>query len=202
VLGGGLASIYPPENRPLAERIAGQGALLSEFSMSQRPLGRNFPIRNRVIAGMADAVLVVQAGERSGALITAGFAQNYGRPVLAVPGNLDQPASAGANGLIQRGQGKLVKGPEDLLAALRGGPRSVPAQLDWLAPAPPAPATPRAALEGEQGRILESLRAGPLHPDDLAGALEIPIQNLIGLLLELELSGDIYQTADHQYALA
>jgi DNA processing protein len=201
VLGAGLTGIYPPENTALAERIAGHGALLSEFPMTARPLARNFPIRNRVIAGLADAVLVVEAGTRSGALITASFALNYGRPALAVPGNLEQPASEGANRLIQSGQGLLVQGGADVLAALRGARRPRAAQLDWLQPAAEAPPRP-VVREGEKGRILECLARGALHPDDLAGETGLPIERLIALLLELELSGEIYQTTENQYALA
>ncbi len=201
VLGGGLTGIYPPENQGLAERIQGQGALLSEFAMTARPLARNFPIRNRVIGGLADAVLVVEAGERSGALITASFALNYGRPVLAVPGNLDQPASEGTNRLIRSGQATLVQSGADLLAAMRGALRPPLAQLDWLEPAPEAPAR-GVVREGEKGRILQCLEPGPVHPDELAGQTGLPIERLIGLLLELELSGEIYQTAESQYALA
>ena len=201
VLGGGLAGIYPPENQGLAGHIQGQGALLSEFPMTARPLARHFPIRNRVIGGLADAVLVVEAGQRSGALITASFALNYGRPVLAVPGNLDQPASEGTNRLIRSGQATLVQTGADLLAAMRGALRPPVAQLDWLE-APAHPPARQAVREGEKGRILQCLDAGPVHPDELAGQSGLPIERLIGLLLELELSGEIYQTAESQYALA
>lgn len=224
VLGAGLGTIYPPENRPLAERIAANGggdatgdgdsigsvgqrpggALLSEFPLDAKPLARNFPIRNRIISGLADGVLVVEAGERSGALITAGFAQNHGRPVLAVPGNVGQPASEGTNRLLRSGQARLALEPVDLLEALRGAHRPAPAaQLDWLAPEPPPrPLPPAVALEGDKGRILECLRRGALHPDELAGETALPIERLVGLLLELELSGEIYQTAENHYALA
>jgi DNA processing protein len=200
VLGGGLTGIYPPENLELAEAIQERGALLSEFPMTARPLARNFPIRNRVIGGTADAVLVVEAGARSGALITASFALNYGRTLLAVPGNVDQPLSEGTNRLIQSGQATLVLQGADLHAALHGARRPPATQLDWLEPTPAAPR--RAVQEGDKGRILEELGKGPLHPDDLSGAAGLPIERLIGLLLELELSGEIYQTADNCYALA
>ena len=205
VLGGGLANPYPPENKELAGEIAGQGAVISEFAMLQRPLARNFPIRNRVIAGMADAVLVVEAGERSGALITSSFAINYGRPVLAVPGNLGEPGSLGTNRLIHTGQGLLVRGPEDLLEALHGVRHPAPAQLNWLEPAASGnlePSGRESVHKGEKGRLMEVLGKGAMHPDDLAGESGIPIDKLIGLLLELELSGDIYQTPENQFAIA
>lgn len=199
VMAGGLTDIYPPENRELAARIQEQGALISEFPMAQQPLARNFPIRNRVIAGLCTALLVVEAGEKSGALITAGFAANYGRTVCAIPGNLDQPGSAGTNRLIQSGQGRLVRSAADLLAALRRESHAPAQQLAWLEP------TPRAAranaLEGDKAQLVEALKDGPKHPDDLAQATGLPVERLLGLLLELELSGDIVQTADNQFGL-
>ena len=216
ILGGGLGRVYPKENLELAQRVAEGGALLSEFPMGARPLGRNFPIRNRVISGMSDAVLVVEAGEKSGALITAGFAMNYRRPVFAVPGNLGQPASVGANRLIREGHAALVRDAEDLLKALapgRGtgdnavGKRAIgsgiqPGRARSVREPGKAPRSVMKALEGEKKRIAEVLNGGPMHPDELSGELGLPIEKLIGLLLELELSGDIYQSSDNQYVLA
>ena len=116
VLGAGLNHVYPAENRGLAEQIAGGGgALLSEFPMDAKPLARNFPIRNRVISGLADALLVIEAGERSGALITAGFAQSHGRPVLAVPGNVGEPTAQGTNRLLHSGQATMALEAADVL---------------------------------------------------------------------------------------
>jgi len=214
VLGTGLARIYPPENADLAERIVAQGALISEFPMSEGPRARNFPIRNRILSAMADAVFVVEAGDRSGALITAGFALTHGRPVLALPGNVDLPGSLGTNRLIRSGEAALVQSAEDLARALLPSPAPRPTQLDWFTPQnpadpippqpTPAPPSPRApsALQGDKGRIIAALRAGPLHPDDLSGETGVSIGKLVGLLLELELSGDIVQTAENHYALA
>lgn len=202
VLGGGLCDIYPREHRALAERIAGQGALISEFHMNERPLARNFPIRNRVIGALSDAVLVIEAGDRSGALITASFALNYGRPVLAVPGNIDQPASQGTNRLLQSGQGVMVRDAADVVAVLRGADGQVNAHAQRPLPRHEAEGSGKAAQAGEKGNIVDCLRKGPLHPDDLAEEIAVPIEKLIGLLLELELSGDIVQTADNQYTLA
>lgn len=201
VLGGGLASIYPPENAELAERIATQGALLSEFHMAQAPLAKNFPIRNRIISGLCAGLLVVEAGERSGALITAGFALNHNREVFAVPGNVDVYTAQGTNRLIQRGHAKLVRDAGDILEELRGFRRSRTVQLDWLAEGTAgAQGTPGG--QGEQGRIFDALARGPLHADDLSQELELPVERLLGLLLELELSGVIHQTADNLYALS
>jgi len=237
VMAGGLSRVYPPEHESLAARVQQQGALLAEFPMTTAPLARNFPVRNRIIAALARAVLIVEAGEQSGSLITAGCAQTYGRVLLALPGNVGQPESAGTNRLIQSGQARLVLSAEDVLAGLTGrppqplakGPR-VPARklvrppgrkrpqpvgrrtpTSPRAPAPansggqtasgPAGAAPAARSDGPGGRILGALRDGPLHPDDLAQAAGLAIEQTLGLLLELELSGEIVQTSEHTYAL-
>ena len=225
VLGTGLGTLYPRENQALAEAIAAApgSAVLSEFPLDTGPIGRNFPIRNRIISGLADAVLVIEAGASSGALITAGFAQNHGRPVLALPGNVGEPTSDGTNRLLQEGRARMVLQAGDIATALRAPKRPAPTQLDWLGPTlefvedaaeetqgpaaresrPAAgPTGPHPGLTGDKGRILACLQRGALHPDDLAGETALPIDRLVGLLLELELSGEIYQTAENHYALA
>ena len=201
VLGSGLGRIYPAENQALAGRIAGQGVLFSEFFMHQAPSGRNFPIRNRMISGLTGVLLVVEAGGRSGALITASFALNHQKPVLAVPGNIDQPGSEGTNRLIQSGQAHIVTGPRDVLHALELLENPQAEQLDMLQPRVERP-SPKAALEGAQGAVMQCLGTGPLHPDDISVQAGIPMEKLIALLLELELSGEIVQTTENQYALA
>ena len=116
-LGSGVDVIYPPENRRLAVEIAERGALLSQFAPGTPPLPQNFPIRNQVIAAMSLAVIVVEAAERSGSLITARLAAELGREVLAVPGRITAPESRGANRLIQDGA-HLALGWEDVVAVL------------------------------------------------------------------------------------
>jgi DNA processing protein len=120
VLGNGLAQpTYPPEHRDLAEQIVERGALVAEVPLSVAPDSKNFPARNRIIAGLALGVLVVEAGPRSGALISARLACEYNREVFAIPGRVDYPAtSGGTNGLIQRGGAKLVTCLEDILEEL------------------------------------------------------------------------------------
>jgi DNA processing protein len=232
VLGNGLSRVYPPEHEALAARVRGHGALLSEFPMTAAPLPQNFPVRNRIIAGLAQAVLIVEAGEQSGSLITAGLAQAYGRALLALPANADQRESLGTNRLLQSRQARLVLEPGDILAALKGKPPE-PLAKGPVRPArkggtakkarkagqdssargragkPGAPGdSARTAVqadmplpEGPTGRILGALRSGPQHPDELAQAAGLSIEQALGLLLELELSGEIVQTADHGYAL-
>jgi len=118
VLGSGLLSLYPPENRELAERIAGQGAVVSEFPMLTPPGAQTFPQRNRIVSGWSEGLLVVEAGLRSGALITAGQAADQGRTLYVVPGQIDRPTSAGSNRLIQQGA-RLVTGASDILEEMR-----------------------------------------------------------------------------------
>ena len=117
VLGSGVDVIYPPENRRLARDIEAHGALVSQFEPGTRPLPGYFPARNRVIAGLALAVVVVEAAEKSGSLITAGFAGEMGREVMAVPGLVTSAQSSGAHRLIQDGAG-LVQGWEDVVGLL------------------------------------------------------------------------------------
>ena len=119
VLGSGVDVVYPPENARLAEEIAARGALVSQFAPGTPPLPHHFPIRNAVIAGLSLAVVVVEAAERSGSLITARLAAELGREVLATPGRVTAPESRGANRLIQDGAA-LALGWEDVVAALPG----------------------------------------------------------------------------------
>ena len=114
VLGAGLDRIYPPEHARLAAEIAAQGALLSEFPLGSEPEPWHFPLRNRVISGLARGVVVVEAAVRSGALGTADMALEQGREVFAIPGPITSPTSAGTNRLIRQGAG-LVEGARDIL---------------------------------------------------------------------------------------
>jgi len=117
VLGCGLANVYPSENAELSKLIAQNGAVISELPLTTAPSGTNFPARNRIIAGMALGTMVVEAGNRSGAQITARFAMENNREVMAVPGRVDAPGSKGPHRLIKDGA-KLVEGIEDIIEAL------------------------------------------------------------------------------------
>jgi DNA processing protein len=188
ILGSGLANIYPPENRRVAERISQQGAVVSEFPMMTKPDRLNFPLRNRTISGLSLGTVVVEAGERSGALITAQWALEQGREVFAVPGNVTAPTSRGTNRLIKMGA-KLVENVDDILEELpqyalgekRG---SAPAQQEFCQ----ADSTP------DERRLLELLDpAEARHMDWIIEAAHLPTSLVSSLLLQLELAGKVTQ---------
>ncbi|HQP92162.1 MAG TPA: DNA-processing protein DprA, partial [Candidatus Omnitrophota bacterium] len=118
VLGSGLKEIYPPENERLFYEIAEKGAVVSEFPLSTRPLAQNFPVRNRIISGLSRGILVVEANQKSGALITARFASEQSREVYAIPGKVSSQTSLGTNELIKSGA-KMVTDPKEILSDLR-----------------------------------------------------------------------------------
>jgi DNA processing protein len=168
VLGSGLDRLYPEENVPLARAIENDGAVVSEFPLGTGPWKQNFPRRNRVIAGWGRAVVVVEAGSRSGALSTARAALDEGRDVMAVPGHPSQPADEGTNGLLRDGAA-LVRGAPDVLAEL------------GLAPARPdrAPADV----------VLAALARGvPASVDDIQARCGLAVPALVARLAELELA--------------
>lgn len=200
VMAGGLTGIYPPENEPLARRVMTQGAVITEFPMTAAPIARNFPIRNRIISGLSWGLLVVEAGVKSGALITAGFALGHNRETFAVPGNIDLPGFQGTNRLIQTGQAKLVREAGDILEESTDYHRARPRPAEVFPQ--PCGAKAAAALEGDKGRVVETLENGPLHPDQLSRECGLPMEILLGLLLELELMGVVYQTRESTYAIA
>ncbi|MCZ6559250.1 MAG: DNA-processing protein DprA [SAR324 cluster bacterium] len=201
VMGRGLADVYPKENTGLAEEISGQGALISEFPMTMSPLANNFPIRNRIISGLCWGVLVAEAGDKSGALISAGFALNHNRELFAVPGNIDLPSFEGSNRLIQSGQAKLVRDAEDILEELSNFQRAAPRKLG-SSPAKKWRLAGEFPPDGDKARVMEILERGALHPDELSQESKLPMEKLLGLLLELELAGEVYQTMDNEYAIS
>lgn len=191
VLGCGIDRVYPADNHALAEAITRQGALLSEFPIGTPPDGRNFPRRNRVISGLALGVLVVEAPENSGALITAAVAADQGREVFAVPGNIFNPSGRGSNRLIQDGA-KLVMGVDDILLELNLALRNVQTQA----------ATERIAPASmTEARLLENLSADPVHVDDLARLCDLPIATVTSTLVILELKGLARMVGPMQYSL-
>ncbi|HET8576976.1 MAG TPA: DNA-processing protein DprA [Methylomirabilota bacterium] len=189
VFGSGVDVIYPPENGRLAAAIAERGALVSQFAPGTPPFAYNFPERNRVIAGLALGVVVVEAAERSGSLITAGFAGELGREVMAVPGRTTSEQSAGAHRLIQDGAA-LVTGWRDVIAQL---PVRWQACLREPAQSDDAAEESRMAGGPEVERVLAALGEDPLGIDEVIEKSGIDSARTAALLLELELEGRVRQ---------
>jgi len=201
VLGTGLDRIYPRQHHELAQRIAAQGALISEYPLGTPPLAPHFPQRNRIIAGLSLGTLVVEAALESGSLITAELAAQYGREVFAIPGSIHAPQSRGCHALIRQGA-KLVESVQDVLDELRP-PRSVPAPVQGelaLGEGAAAQPAPRAKLgQGVQGpppveaegALLQALGHDPVGLDALQARCGLPTAELQAQLLELELCGAV-----------
>ncbi len=209
VLGCGLDVVYPPENRELAEAVASSGALVTEFPFQTPPNAPNFPSRNRIISGISLGVVVVEAGEKSGSLITARIAAEQGRSVFAVPGAIEAAGSRGTNRLIKQGA-KLIENIQDILEEIL--PQ---AGLSPAAPLPPAPPLFREAGQGQQdcagdgaatpppdrpggltdteGALLPLITQNPIAVDDLIAASGLTAQEVLNGLLVLELRGLIRQ---------
>jgi DNA processing protein len=192
VLGCGIDRVYPPENAALARKIATCGALVTEFAVGTPPDGRNFPRRNRVVSGLALGVLVVEAPENSGALITASVAADQGRDVFAVPASIYNPIGAGANRLIQDGA-KLVMQAEDILDELNIAHEFVQTthKAEQVLPANPV-----------EAQVLAALSADPIHIDELVRACGLPVGTVSGTLVTLELKGLAQSSGHMQYSLA
>ena len=174
VLGCGIDRDYPAAHAELARRIGHDGLLVSEYEPGVEPAPWRFPARNRIIAGLCSATVVVEARERSGALITADFALEEGRDVLAVPGEITSSLSAGTNALLRLGA-TPVTGVDDVL------------ELFHLEPSKPK----RTPLGGAAAAILERLGEGPLTADELARAVGLSVAEASPALMELELSGSV-----------
>jgi len=187
VLGNGVDQVYPPEHRTLAEQIIQRGALLSDYPPGTPPEAANFPPRNRIISGLAMAVLVVEAGESSGALITAQFAADQGREVFAVPGNILAPQSKGTNRLIQQGARPLL-GAEDLLDVLN---------LTRLH----EQRTARVALPADdvERQILAVLGYEPRHVDEIHRQTGLPVERVSATLVMMELKGLVRHAGGMNY---
>ncbi len=196
VLGTGLDLAYPPENRGLQERIAASGALLSEFPLGRPASRQSFPRRNRIVAGLSVAVIVIESGAAGGAMITARLAGEQGRPVFAVPGRIDQPTSAGCHQLIRDGV-TLLTGIGDLLEELGflGGRRPLP-----IAPRAGAGLAEARQLTGDEARVLARLAGGEiLAPDALGESLGLPAARISAALLMLELKALAARQLDGRY---
>lgn len=187
VLGSGVDKIYPPEHRGLAEQMMKRGAIVSDYAPGTPPDASNFPPRNRIISGLSLAVVVIEAGETSGALITAEFAAEQGREVFAVPGSILAPQSKGTNKLIQKGALPLLS-VNDLMQALditRVGKQKAARRIM------PGDAT--------EAKLLSVLGSEPLHVDAIRNQAELPIEKVSAALALMELKGMVRQVGGMNY---
>jgi DNA processing protein len=194
VMAGGIDVIYPPENATLAAAIAAQGCRISEHPPGLEPQARHFPLRNRIVAGLSRAVVVAEAAAKSGSLITAKAALDYGREVMAVPGHPFDARASGCNGLIRDGA-LLVRGPQDVLEALGASALPEPQVRLPVLPGPEARQRPLKDVALLHSMILSRLGPSPLAEDQLVRDLAVSPSQLAPELLALELDGRIARQA-------
>ena len=219
VLGNGLDVVYPRENQYLYEDVASAGCLISEYPPGTRPVGSHFPHRNRILSGLSVAALVVEAPERSGALITAAAALEQGRDVFAVPGPIDAPASVGCNQLIRDGAGLVSDAwdilreyegrfPEKLCAPGQASPRPQVTGYQTERAEPARPAKPvvdpaERGLTDDQTALLRALdEEVPMLVDDLIEQTDIPTRRVLSALTLLEIEGLVTQHSGKRYTRA
>jgi DNA processing protein len=190
VLASGLDIIYPPEHRQLAKDIVQSGALVSELPLGTRPEAGNFPARNRIISGLSLGVLVTEAGERSGALITVEHASEQGRDVFAVPGNITAGGSKGVNRLLQEGA-KTVLSAQDILD-----------ELNLARVTGYVEARETLSVTGVEAAVLAELSEEPQHVDEIRERCDLPIAEVSSTLAMLELKGMVRQVGSMIYVRA
>lgn len=203
VVAGGVDVIYPPEHADLTERIAQEGAVVSENPMGAQPAARDFPKRNRLISGLSQGIVVVEAAARSGTLITANFALEQGRDVFAVPGSPLDPRCQGANRLIRDGA-TLVENAQDIIGGLTQGRRGAAAGgldlFEWGDGMEEREADP-AALAALRRQVLEILSFTPLHRDEILREADAPPGLVADALLDLVLSGEAQEHDGGKFSL-
>lgn len=188
VLGSGLDVIYPRENKELYGEIAASGAVVSELPLGTQPLPQHFPARNRIISGLCRGIVVVEAAEKSGSLITVDFALEQGRDVFAVPGPVTSPLSRGTHKLIKQGA-KLVEKPEDVLEEYFSSEPAFQSVHDLFAFSP------------IERRLLESLMGGEVHFDVLVEESGMPAFQMASLLTLWEIKGLVKQLPGKYYII-
>ena len=186
----GLDTVYPSENANLAHRIIQQGALISEYPLGTRPRADNFPRRNRIMSGLSLGVLITEAGETSGAMITARLALEQNREVFAIPGSILSPASNGTNHLIQEGA-KLVRGYTDILEELNLTAVAHQIEMKEIIPS-----------SDTESLLLKQLRAEPTHINEVCRSSGLPISTVSSTLAMMELKGLVKQVGAMNYVLA
>ncbi|MFB0527211.1 MAG: DNA-processing protein DprA, partial [bacterium] len=194
VLGCGIDICYPPENRALFDEISERGAVVSEFPMGTRPEKMNFPMRNRIISGLSLGAVIVEAGSRSGALITAECALEQGREVFAVPGNIFNLGTKGTHSLIKQGA-KLVERCEDIIEEIR-------CLRDVLPVSPAIKSLGEVKLSQEEEKVYGLLSFEPIHIDLISKQSGLPINRISPVLMNLEIKGKIRQIAGKMFLRA
>lgn len=188
ILGSGLNYCYPPENFQIYEQMKQTGGLISEFPLGEPPRARNFPMRNRIISGLADAVLVIEAKEKSGSLITAELGLEQGKEIFAVPGRVTDMMSAGCNKLIQQGA-SLVSSPGDILEYLGIKHRKTLILYEKNVN----------GLANKEKMVYSCLDFKPKHIDIIQNESGLILSECLSVLMELELGGYVYRSANHYY---
>ena len=192
VMGVPIDRTYPAANAALRQKIERKGCVISEYPPCGEGVGPNgFLQRNRLIAALSSAVLVVEAREKSGTMSTVAHAERYGKPVYAVPGSIYSPNSAGTNGLLRDGRARAVAGAADLLAALGLHTRQ----------AAPAAAKQPAPLSDTERRVLACIGPKPVGIEELCVSTGLPMSALLGTLMKLELTGRVYKQPGQRYVL-
>jgi len=183
--------VYPPEHKKLASEIAERGALISEQPLGSQPRGDFFPRRNRILSGVSLGVLVVEGDVKSGALITANFANDQGREVFAVPGSVFSTQSRGTNLKIQRGEAKLVIKVDDILEELNL--QTAPQQIEMLELSP---------ATDTEAELLRHISREPVHIDEVCRESGLPISTVSSLLAMMELKGLVREIGSKAYVRA
>jgi DNA processing protein len=188
----------------MVERIRASGAVISEFPMEASARPENYPRRNRILSGISAATIIVEAPERSGALITASFAVEQSRDLFVVPGRIDEPTSQGCNRLIQEG-GQILLGSQDVIAAMAKHFPSVKAPqkregAQSQNPTHPSDTRPAAPpLDPAETKVFEAIGEESPQVDELARGLSVPVNQIMGTLLSLELKGAVRRISGSRY---
>ena len=192
VLGHGLDRLYPSLHQPIAEKMLLNGGLITEFLPGTKPDRENFPMRNRIVAGMCDATIVIESGEKGGSLITAELANDYARDVFAYPGSVFQPFSKGCNELIKKDVARVITCAADFLKWMNWDKQATEIKPLLLFPE-------LSPLEQSVFDVLKSTQS--MHIDQLSIQLKMPVHQLSGLLLQMELSNIVLSLPGDNYSV-
>ena len=199
VLGTGIDVCYPKENKKLYEKVLERGVIISEFPLRAHPAPENFPVRNRIVAGIPLGVVIVEGAQYSGSLITARLAMEFGREVFGVPGNVTQAVSFAPNQIIKQG-GKLVTNAEDVIEELPTPVRAALVQAEQPE-AEQRNLLAAASLNGSEKKLYELLNAEePVHIDDIVERSGLHSSNVLATLFDLEMKGIIRQLPGKQFS--